>query len=224
MNHQATSEFPALCDRDDLRDRARFHDDVEVRLVGSSEAQRVVKVLPLSVVSRVGGGYDSSLDIAGDDVVGGIRMAVGRHTLEPNTDLVAADEYRVVAGMLPSSGKPTECFIPEKEYLGRVRDVDHERRVFLAVLGEKDGDEEDEVVGKFRFELVADKIDRLVKGAVFTLVTGYRHRLSADGAVIRAGMDTRIFIQQPRHLADAARRMAHRLADQLYDDEPRAAR
>lgn len=114
----------------------------------------------------------------------------------------------------------TERFHRAREYVGRAREVDRKARVFSAVLTGRYPEAEDDVLVTLDFEILDDaQMERLMPGAMFILVTGYRQTVNAHGRVLRSALDTRVFLQHPRPLSPRRRELAWDLADKLFDDE-----
>jgi hypothetical protein len=120
----------------------------------------------------------------------------------------------------PTNRRTSEEFVREREYVGRVRDVDREKGTFTAILGRQPDDSEGEFVVTFSQRLLDSKqIDRLGPGVIFTLVTGYRRTVDVSGRVVKTALDSRVFLHEPRTLTPAQREDARRLADRLFDNE-----
>lgn len=93
-----------------------------------------------------------------------------------------------------------EHFELRRERIGRIRDVDYERGLFLAVLTDPEAnDDAEEVIGRFPLSLL-DEGDRgrLAIGLGFTLATGRHALLTATGAKLKPSLQTRILLHRPR--------------------------
>lgn len=106
-----------------------------------------------------------------------------------------------------------------REYVGRVRDIDRNNDTFTAVLGGREADPENEVLGTFERRLVGDRgFAMLEPGSTFTLVTGYRIHLAPDGSVDSSSLDTKFILHQPRPRSRQRIEAAQAEASDLLED------
>ena len=109
-----------------------------------------------------------------------------------------------------------ERFELRRERIGRVRDIDHERGVFLAVLSDSTDGETAEVIGRFPISLLeqADR-DRLAIGLGFTLATGRHSLITGDGEILKPSLQTRILLHRPRPMDPAREELARERGRQI---------
>lgn len=94
------------------------------------------------------------------------------------------------------------------ERIGRVRDIDQENGVFVAILNARTNSEP-ELIARFPISLIDPlDLDRLGIGMEFTLATSRHVLKSSDGKLAKPSLQTRIVIHRPPPLPEEREKTA----------------